>query len=157
MWNEQALEAQSLAFVEALFTILKPIAQPQTALYCIADLQLGSQLTDPLISTTCRPTGVVQRWTSCPSCSASSDGTIRKTCFNLPRAFRSIRPSRRKLAIKTSWSWFWCNHGSKVWGRTWPDEDPAMLEHKLAAPRKAGPKVRKTISDEGLAFLLGSC
>jgi hypothetical protein len=42
-----ALETQSLAFVDALFAVLKPIAQSQTALYGIPDLQLGSQLTTP--------------------------------------------------------------------------------------------------------------
>ena len=47
LWTEQALEAQSLAFVDALFAILKPILQSQTALYGIPDRQLGSQLSDP--------------------------------------------------------------------------------------------------------------
>jgi hypothetical protein len=47
VWNEQSLEAQSLAFVEALFAVLNPIVQSQTAQYGVPDRQLGSQLTEP--------------------------------------------------------------------------------------------------------------
>jgi len=47
VWNEQSLTAQSLAFVDALFAVLDPLLQPKSAPFCIADLQLGSQLTDP--------------------------------------------------------------------------------------------------------------
>jgi hypothetical protein len=46
VWNEQSLEAQALAFVDALFAVLNPILQSQTAQYGVPDLQLGSQLTD---------------------------------------------------------------------------------------------------------------
>ena len=47
LWNEQPREAQSLAFVDALFAVLGPIVQSQTAQYGVPDLQLGSQLTTP--------------------------------------------------------------------------------------------------------------
>jgi len=47
LWNEQPLEAQSLAFVDALFAVLGPILQSATAQYGAPDLQLGSQLTTP--------------------------------------------------------------------------------------------------------------
>jgi hypothetical protein len=47
VWNEQELEAQSLAFVEALSAVLKPIVQSQTAQYGAPDRQLGSQLPTP--------------------------------------------------------------------------------------------------------------
>src|SRR4029450_785358 len=47
LWTEQPLETQSLAFVEALFVVLAPILQSQTAQYGVPDLQLGSQLTTP--------------------------------------------------------------------------------------------------------------
>ena len=47
LWNEQPLEVQYLAFVDALFAVLEPILQSQTAQYGVPDLQLGSQLTTP--------------------------------------------------------------------------------------------------------------
>ena len=47
LWNEQPLEVQCLAFVDALFAVLEPILQSQTAQYGVPDLQLGSQLTTP--------------------------------------------------------------------------------------------------------------
>jgi hypothetical protein len=47
LWNDQSLEVQSLAFVDALFAVLTPILQSQTAEYGVPDLQLGSQLTTP--------------------------------------------------------------------------------------------------------------
>jgi hypothetical protein len=46
LWNEQPLEPQCLAFVDALFNVLAPIVS-KTSLYGIPDLQLGSQLADP--------------------------------------------------------------------------------------------------------------
>lgn len=47
VWNEQPLEVPSLTFVEALFAVLEPILQSQTAQYGVPDRQLGSQLTTP--------------------------------------------------------------------------------------------------------------
>jgi len=47
LWNEQPLEAQALAFVDALFTVIEPILQSQTGQYGVPDLQLGSQLSTP--------------------------------------------------------------------------------------------------------------
>jgi hypothetical protein len=47
LWNEQSLEAPSLAFVDALSTVLKPILRSTTAQYGVPDRQLGSQLTTP--------------------------------------------------------------------------------------------------------------
>jgi hypothetical protein len=47
LWNEQSLEAASLAFVDALSAVLTPILQSQTAQYGVPDLELGSQLTTP--------------------------------------------------------------------------------------------------------------
>jgi FAD binding domain/Berberine and berberine like len=47
LWNEQPLEAPSLAFVDALSALLKPILRSATGQYGVPDLQLGSQLTAP--------------------------------------------------------------------------------------------------------------
>jgi hypothetical protein len=47
LWNEQPLEPQALAFVDALFAVLEPILQSETAQYGVPDRQLGSQLATP--------------------------------------------------------------------------------------------------------------
>jgi hypothetical protein len=47
LWNEQSLEGESLAFVDALSAVLAPILKSETAQYGVPDLQLGSQLTTP--------------------------------------------------------------------------------------------------------------
>jgi hypothetical protein len=47
LWNQQSLEPQSLAFVDALWAVMNPILQSSTAQYGVPDLQLGSQLTTP--------------------------------------------------------------------------------------------------------------
>jgi hypothetical protein len=47
LWNEQSLEPQSLAFTQALWGVLDPILQSQTAQYGVPDLDLGSQLATP--------------------------------------------------------------------------------------------------------------
>ena len=47
LWNDQSLEPQALAFVDALFAVLNPILQSQTAQYGVPDRHLGSQLTTP--------------------------------------------------------------------------------------------------------------
>ena len=47
LWSEQSLEAPSLAFVDALSTVLKPILRSATGQYGVPDLQLGSQLATP--------------------------------------------------------------------------------------------------------------
>jgi hypothetical protein len=47
LWNDQSLEAQCLAFVDAFEDVLTPILQSKTAQYGVPDRQLGSQLTTP--------------------------------------------------------------------------------------------------------------
>jgi hypothetical protein len=47
LWNDPALEAQSLAFVDGLWAVLDSVLQSPTAFYNCPDLQLGSQLTTP--------------------------------------------------------------------------------------------------------------
>jgi FAD binding domain/Berberine and berberine like len=47
LWSEQSLEAPSLAFVDALAAVLKPILRSATGQYGVPDRQLGSQLAAP--------------------------------------------------------------------------------------------------------------
>jgi len=47
LWNDQSLEPQSLAFTDALWAVMTPILQSQTAQYGVPDRQLGSQLSNP--------------------------------------------------------------------------------------------------------------
>lgn len=47
LWNDQLLEPRSLAFTEALWAVMTPILQSQTAQYGVPDRQLGSQFSNP--------------------------------------------------------------------------------------------------------------
>jgi hypothetical protein len=47
VWNDESVESQALAFVDALWPILDSALQSATAMYGVPDLQLGSQLTTP--------------------------------------------------------------------------------------------------------------
>jgi hypothetical protein len=47
LWNDPALEEQSLAFVDELWAVMDPILKSSTAQYGCPDLQLGSQSADP--------------------------------------------------------------------------------------------------------------
>jgi hypothetical protein len=47
LWNDQSLEPQGLAFTEALWAVMTPILQSQTAQLGCPDRQLGSQLSNP--------------------------------------------------------------------------------------------------------------
>jgi hypothetical protein len=47
LWSEQSREAPSLAFVDALSSVLKPILRSATGQYGVPDCQLGSQLATP--------------------------------------------------------------------------------------------------------------
>jgi len=47
LWNDQSLEPQSIAFTDALWAVMTPILQSQTAQYGVPDRQLGSQLSNP--------------------------------------------------------------------------------------------------------------
>jgi hypothetical protein len=59
LWTEQALEPQSLAFVDALWDVMNPILQSSTAQYSVPDLQLGAQL-----KTSANPAYVHAYWSS---------------------------------------------------------------------------------------------